>query len=636
MKPQRVISSFLFCLGLSFSSLLWAAANPADVVPQAWQMLDYLGVDYGEAVANGEIIDDGEYSEMLDFSSQVHNYILSLPETEQKAQLEMDASMLKALVNSKASHAEVKKQAQRLADDLLLAYPIPTAPEVAPDLSLGAVLYQEHCASCHGVSGDADGVLAEGLDPEPIAFTDLERANQRSALSLYQTISQGVEGTSMAAYDQLSKSERWALAYYVGTLAYLDKVEAGAKLWDNSDLARAQVSNLQELSHLRADQLDSVLGDEAAEQLVGYLRSYPAELDEAATGLALARGRLQASFNAYKNGDVKGAISLALSSYLDGVEPVEPALNAKDSSLRQAIELNMGVYRTGLSKGMDVEELEPQVAKLQELLSKAEEITGNSYDASTVFIGAFTILVREGLEALLIVIAILTFLTKANRREAVPYVHAGWLSALVAGALTWLVARYFIDISGASRELTEGISALFAAVMLLGVGLWMHQKSVGNRWQAYLKDKIDQALSKRSIWFLFILAFISVYREVFETILFYAALWTEGLGHWLIAGMLSAVVVLAAVAWGLLKTSRQLPISTFFSASSALIAVLAVVLTGKGISALQEAGWVHVSLAPVPTIDLLGVYSTWETLIAQLIMLAVLLMGYFYNKRSAV
>lgn len=631
MKSMRLLSLLTCLIGFALPS--WAQTNPADVVPQAWQMLDYLAVDYAEAVDQGEVVNEGEYIEMLDFSSAVHNYILSLPETPQKGSLEVSASLLKTLVNGRASHAEVKKQAQRLADDLIAAYPIPTAPESAPDLAHGAILYQQHCASCHGISGDADGTLAEGLDPAPIAFTDIERANQRSPLSLYQTITQGVEGTSMAAYNDLSETERWALAYYVGTLAYLDKVEAGATYWKQSDLARAQASNLQELSHLRADQLDSILGEAAAEQLIGYLRSYPAEIEEAATGLALARGRLQASFNAYKNADVKSAITLALSSYLDGVEPVEPALNAKDSKLRQQIELSMGVYRTGLSKELAVEELAEQVNIIDGLLVKAQTITGNSYDASTVFIGAFTILVREGLEALLVIIAILTFLTKAGTREAVPYVHAGWVSALVAGILTWVVARYFIDISGASRELTEGISALFAAVMLLAVGLWMHQKSIGTRWQAYLKGKIDQALSKSSIWFLFLLAFISVYREVFETILFYAALWTEGLGHWLIAGMVSAVLVLAAVAWGLLRTSRKLPVSTFFSASSALIAVLAVVLTGKGISALQEAGWVHVTLAPTPTIDMLGIFSTWETIIAQLVMVALLLAGYLYNKR---
>lgn len=635
MKSMRFIAIVSLYLSSIFATTAFANNTALDLVPQAWQMLDYLAVDYAEAVEDGEVIAEGEYTEMVDFSSTVHNYILALPETAQKAQLEVDATQLQRLVNNKAAHALVKKQAQRLADDLIEAYPIPTAPDAAPDLSLGAVLYQEHCASCHGVTGNGDGQLAEGLDPEPIAFTDKERANQRSALSLYQTITQGVDGTSMAAYRELSENERWALAFYVGTLAYTDQVAAGASLWENNELARAQVSTLKELSHLRADQLDSVLGEAEAEQLVGYLRTYPAELEEAATGLALARGRLQASLNAYQNEDYKGAVALALSSYLDGVEPVEPALNAKNNKLRQQIELQMGVYRTGLSRSLPVAELAPQVATIDALLVEAQATIGNSYDASTVFMGAFTILLREGLEALLVVIGILTFLSRSGRREAIAYVHAGWVIALVAGGLTWLAARYFIEISGASRELTEGISALFAAVMLLGIGLWMHQKSIGDRWQAYIADKVNQALNKKSIWFLFILSFISVYREVFETILFYAALWTDGLGHWLIAGMLAAIAVLAALAWGLLKTSRALPISTFFSASSALIAVLAVVLTGKGVSALQEAGWVHVTLAPTPTIDLLGMYSTWETVVAQLIMLSVLVIGYFYNKRSA-
>src|SRR5690606_934600 len=144
---------------------------------------------------------------------------------------------------------------------------------------------------------------------------------------------------------------------------------------------------------------------------------------------------------------------------------------------------------------------------------------------------------------------------------------------------------------------------------------------------------MNSALSKKSAWFLFVLAFISVYREVFETILFYAALWQEGLEIWLLSGIGAAVIVLALITWGMLRTSRRLPISTFFAASSALIAVLAVVLTGKGVSALQEAGWVAVSLAPIPHIDLLGVFPTWQTSLAQLVIIVLLIIGYFYNKR---
>ena len=183
-----------------------------------------------------------------------------------------------------------------------------------------------------------------------------------------------------------------------------------------------------------------------------------------------------------------------------------------------------------------------RVAAIDALFAAAEMALApdQASDAST-FLGAFTILLREGLEALLVVVAMIAFLRKADRSEALPYVHAGWVAALVAGAGTWAVATYAIGISGASRELTEGFGSLLAAVILLSVGIWMHGKSQAEEWRRYIRDKMQGALSRGSAWFLFGLAFIVVYREVFETILFYAALWTPDNGATILAGALSAV-----------------------------------------------------------------------------------------------
>src|SRR3546814_19244915 len=105
------------------------------------------------------------------------------------------------------------------------------------------------------------------------------------------------------------------------------------------------------------------------------------------------------------------------------------------------------------------------------------------------------------------------------------YVHGGWVAALLAGIATWAAATYVINVSGASRELTEGFGALFAAAVLLSVGIWMHGKAQAGAWQRYIREKLSKALSRRSAWFLFGLTFVVVYREVFETILFYQALW---------------------------------------------------------------------------------------------------------------
>ncbi|MFC5440409.1 FTR1 family protein [Rhodanobacter ginsenosidimutans] len=603
-------------------------------VPQTWQMLDYLATDYAGAVKDGAVISASEYAEMREFTSTARSRIGALPSTATTPALMKQADKLVASVDAKAAPAQVATQAHALADALLQAYPVPTAPEHVPDLVRGEALYQNQCAACHGVTGHGDGPAGMQLSPRPVNFTDQTRADQRSALSLYEVISQGVEGTPMVSYEQqLSSDDRWALAYYVGSLAYTKEASTGADMWQHDTAAQAQVADLKELSRARVTQLTPTLDAARARAILGYLRAHPEAIQQQAlAGIPLARARLTASLTAYRAGAKAQATQLALSAYLDGVEPVEPQLNARDGALRAQLETAMGAYRTALTSSTSVASVSKHADEVDGLLLRAQEVTADAAgDAATTFLGAFTILVREGLEALLVVVALLAFLRKAARPEALRYVHAGWSLALVAGGITWAIASYAISISGAGRELTEGLSSLFAAFVLLGVGLWMHQKSIGGRWQAYLKEKMAAALNRRSAWFLFGLAFISVYREVFESILFYAALWNDGQEVWLLGGIAAGAAVLGLIAWVLLRTSRRLPIGTFFSASSALIAVLAVVLTGKGVAALQEAGWVAVSVAPVPHIELLGIYPTWQSLLAQLAILILLAVGFVFN-----
>ena len=202
---------------------------------------------------------------------------------------------------------------------------------------------------------------------------------------------------------------------------------------------------------------------------------------------------------------------------------------------------------------------------------------------------------------------------------------------LVAGGATWAAATRLIAISGASSELTEGIGSLVSAVVLLSVGVWMHGKAQAGAWQACIRDKLSAALSKRSAWFLFLLAFIVVYREVFETILFYAALWSQGTQGALLGGAALAIVCLALIAWGLLIFSRRLPISQFFAYSALLIAALAVILTGKGVAGLQEAGVMDVHpLAALPRVEILGLFPTWAGLAAQLLALTAIIVGFWW------
>ncbi|HEX7339853.1 MAG TPA: cytochrome c/FTR1 family iron permease [Rhodanobacteraceae bacterium] len=634
-------AAFLLLGGLAAPASAQVTAKDSAAVLQTWQMLDYMAADYPGAVKDGTVIDASEYKEMQEFAATAARRIDALTPTAATPDLNAKAASLVAAIHAKASSDEVATKAHAVTKALLAAYPVPTTPTTAPDLATGARLYQSTCAACHGATGHGDGPAGAALTPPPIDFTDTARADQRSVLSLFETLSQGVEGTSMASYkDTFNEQQRWDLAYYVGSLAYATDAAAGQTAWHDDATARAQLAGLKELTHARASELGASLGVTKARDILGHLRAHPQAVAEAPTGLALARGRLAASLAAYRHGKPASATRLALSAYLDGVEPVEAQLDIRNRPLRSKIELTMGAYRTALKNGASTDQVTAEAGRVDALLAKAQDaVNAGSSNATAVFLGAFTILVREGLEALLVVVALLACLRKAERADGARYVHIGWIAAIAAGIGTWFVARYAIAISGASRELTEGLSSIFAAVVLLGVGLWMHQKSIGGRWQAYIKAKMNEAMGRGSLWFLFALAFITVYREIFETILFYTALWNEGQQHWMLAGIAAGAVVLAVVAWVMLRTSRRLPLGAFFKASSALIAILAVVLAGKGVAALQEAGWVGVTLAPVPHIDILGIFPSWQPVLAQLIVVLLLVAGFAFNnvrdKRTA-
>ncbi|MBV9995486.1 MAG: FTR1 family protein [Caulobacteraceae bacterium] len=631
MRLANLIAGFL-TLSLALMPLGARAADSAPSAAVAWRLLDYLSVDYGGAVKDGEVVSASEYAEMKEFSGQVRQRLAALPPAKAQPQLVAEADALVAAIGRKAAPAEVAGRAHRLGSDLLAAYPTPLAPTKAPDLARGAALYAENCAACHGAEGRGDGPAAKGLDPPPIAFADAARARQRSLFGLYQVIGQGLEGTSMPSFAQLPDADRWALAFYVGRFAFDDRAAAaGEQLWKVDPGLRAQIPDLQALVQTSPATLAAAVGAPRAEQLVAYLRRHPeATAPQGAASLAIARSKLAEALAAYQKGDPRQAGDLALAAYLDGFEPVEPALGARDAALVSRVETAMGALRASLSARAPEAEVRAQLDHIDGLLSTAERALAPA-SASPVasFLGALTILLREGLEALLIVVAMIAFLKKAERTEVLPYVHAGWIGALAAGVLTWAAATFLISVSGASRELTEGFGSAVAAVVLVSVGIWMHGKSHAEAWQAYIREKLSAALSRQSAWFLFLLAFVVVYREVFETILFYAALWSQGAHAAVAAGAAVAVLCLAALAWALLSFSQRLPISQFFSYSALLISVLAVILAGKGVAALQEAGVLDVHpLSRVPRIELLGVFPTWEGLIAQLVTLAALVIGF--------
>ena len=643
MTWQSCMATFLRhrLLGLAFAALVGAAAFPASAatdggsVQTVWRLLDYVAVDYAGAVADGRVINQSEYSEMTEFSATVRKGIGSLPAKPERARLIAETKKLQSAIASKAAPAVVAQQARSLAGHLLAAYPVPLAPTAAPDAARGAALYAQNCASCHGAKGDGRGPQAVGLDPSPIDFTDAERARKRSLFALYQVIDQGLDGTAMPSFASLPPDDRWALAAHVGTFSFKE-VAAGERIWKSDPSLRQRFPDLQSHTSVTPEALGRQIGQDKADAVIAYLRANPQAIAKGTpTSLSVAREKLTQSIARYRAGDRRDAEKLALSAYLDGFEPLEPVLRARDATLMTRIEGAMSDYRVAIGRGLPVDEVAQKAAVIETLFADADDaLSPDAASQASAFIGALTILLREGLEALLVVVAMIAFLRKADRPELLPYVHGGWIVALIMGGATWAIATYAISVSGASRELTEGFGSLFAAVVLVSVGIWMHGKSNAESWRRYIRDALGKALSKRSSWFLFGLAFLIVYREAFETILFFAALAAQGSTGALAAGAGTALAILGVVAGVMLRYSRTLPIGKFFAYSSALVAILAVILAGKGAGALQEAGLINITpVANVPRLAMLGIYPSLQPLLLQALALGALILGFRFNRR---
>ncbi|HEX9953909.1 MAG TPA: FTR1 family protein [Allosphingosinicella sp.] len=638
----RLLLSFRLLLSLAAIAFLAAPAAAQDAgVQTTWRLLDYIAVDYREAVQGGKVVNPAEYQEMEEFSATVREGLAKLPAKPAKAQLSSDAQALQAAIAAKAAPDDIAKRARGLAGALLTAYPVPLAPQAAPDLARGEALYRTSCASCHGLDGKAGTPMSEGMDPPPIAFADRGRAAERSVFGLYQVIDQGLEGTAMGSFGHLPAEDKWALAFYAGRFAYPEALAAeGKRLWESDASLRRRIPDLAALTGITPAALAAQIGEDKAIALTAYLRANPSAVSNGSEGgaatLQIARERLRQSVAAYRAGDAAAAKSHALAAYLDGFEPVEPVLNARDSGLMARVEAAMAGLRAAIADGVPADQVAARAAEVEALLGEAEKVLApGEASSASAFLGAFSILLREGLEALLIIVAMLTFLRKAERPEMVRTVHYGWATALLAGVATWWAATHLITISGAGRELTEGFGALFAAVVLLFVGIWMHGKAQADEWQRYLKEKLGTALTRGSAWFLFVLAFVAVYREVFETILFFAALSAEGNVGSLFLGGAAGVVCLTAIAIAMFRFSKRLPIAKFFAYSALLMAILAVVLAGKGVGALQEAGMIGVTpLASFPRVPILGLTPSLETVGAQVVTLVLLVLGFTRNRRG--
>ena len=618
---QRKLLSLFFVVGCLISTPIFASTH-TEGLRQLLQLTEYIGVDYSSAIADGKIIDQGEYQEMLNFSTIIVEK--SVTQLSDEQQIKTLAQSLFYAVQEKQTVVKIQTLTAELKNVLITISPQLSLPTSLITPVKVKQLFQSNCGSCHGMTGQGDGELASQLNPKPTNFTDKARALDRSVLGLYDVVTGGLDGTAMPSFKHLTADQRWSLAFYTGSLAFISDQK-------QHNYADAEVNAKVDFSpadfiQFTPNELYSAKTN-IENGAIEHLRANPQVLfSQSKSPLTIARTQLKKALVAYQKNDFILAQQLAVSAYLDGFELIENSLDAYDSSLRKAIESNLLGLRQKINDKKYSGDVKVSVTAIIVQLEQAESLmTESSMSNTTLFSASFIILLREGLEALLVVIALFTILMRSDKKEAVKYVHFGWIAALFAGVATWLIAQNLVTISGASRETMEGVAALFAAIVLFYVGFWMHNKSQADQWQRYVQQNINKSLKAGTLWGISGLAFIAVYREVFETVLFYQSLLTQTASsqqHVLFSGFGAAVAILVIIAWLMIKYSIRLPIGRFFSITTYLLLTLSFILAGKAIAALQEAAIISITPFPIDfQISWLGINSTWQGIALQVSIL---------------
>ena len=642
MRKTAIISAAAIFLLFLFTLPSYSSSPPE--AKRVLSLVDYIGGDYRNAVSGGEIINDDEYNEMLEFSSEVSDLFSKMEkETGDSAALGPDLEKLGGLINDKAEPAEVEALSASIKTKIITAYGIVPHPPAPPSIANGEALYAAQCSLCHGMTGAGDGPVASGLNPAPANFVDPEVSSVLSPFKVYNTTVYGIAGTGMPSFPQLTDEEKWDVAFYVMSLGWsaedVSHGEAAASdvpgdLKDYKTLATLSNSELgQKIS-------EHVKNPEDGKPALAYLRKGTASAEAPAgeSPLALTKSLLAESMDLYKSGKTEEAYQKALDAYLDGFEKVETDLFVKDKKLAAGIESRFGELRGAMKSGKSVDEVAALGAVIDgDLTTAGTVLASGQADTYLSFVNSFAIIVREGLEAILIIAAIIAFMGASGARRQVKYIHYGWILALAAGLATWFAASKLISISGAQREVIEGVTSIIAAVVLFYVSYWLISKVDVRVWKQYIKGKVERALSTGSVVALASVSFFAVYREAFETVLFYQALWyqAENSRSAVVWGAVAGAVVLLVLFYIIFKLALRIPLKYFFSFTSIFLYLLAFILLGKGIREFQEAGMVGITpLEFLPQIDLLGFYPTLETAVPQAALILAFIFAVFWIYRA--
>ncbi|WP_257448757.1 cytochrome c/FTR1 family iron permease [Archangium lipolyticum] len=602
----------LLLLSLLIAAPLAVAADEGASEGRSWHrlvgILQYLEADYPNAIESKSEFEMAEQrsfiAEAVDAAREMgHQGEAFLPRLEE----------IKARVDKGEDPQGVSRDCAALVEDLVLAGGLARSPRLAPDLERGKAIFQESCSACHGLDGRAQVSIAQTMEPQPANFQDADLMAGLTPYKAFNTTGFGVPGTAMPGFPTLSEQERWAVAFYVFTLRQPPCDDKPPSI------------SLEKL----ANSTDAELVQAHGEKNLACLRRKMPDVD-AERGLLTARDHVERAIQLGAAGDSLGARNALLDAYLNGVEPVEPMLRARSPEL--VLKIEKAFLDTRLAAEQKSPHLQDEARLLLSVLDEARRGSGNTVGFVSVVWLTLLILLREGFEATVIVAALLAMLRKMQATSSARVVHAGWVSALVVGALAFIFGRHLL--SGANRELLEGIAGLLAVVMLLYAALWLNARSNMSKFMGELREKMQGALGRGSMAGLFGIAFSSVLRETVETAIFLQGLALDSASGvaW---GCAAGTVALTALVLFVNRVGYKLPMKTLFKASTVLLVVTAIILLGKALHALQEVALVPLKPIPFVTIELLGIYPDAMSLIPQVVLTAIPLIILFIKRRAS-
>jgi high-affinity iron transporter len=628
-RGQAVLLSLLAALSVLALLARPASADAGDSpeieARRMVHILGYVAADYGVAVSGGAITNADEYTEQIQLLSdaakiaeRIQPSVPSQAAGGERLDLGARVAKVRGLVDAKAEPSEVATAAAEARAAIIGAFKITESPDARPSAARGEGIYLEHCATCHGVTGRADTPRAATFTPRPTNFLDPDVGEGITPFRVASTVRFGVSGTAMVPFTFLSEAQQWDVAYYVAGLRHTAAPASDAPTHTLAELA------VRSDAELRAELTAAGVSSDRHDAILAFLRKRaPYEEQPASAPLTVARIKLDRARVAVMRGERDVARSNIIDAYLEGVEPAEPALRAKDAALAAAIEGRFRRLRSALEGGAGPAEITSEISDILRDITRAEAIVeppgGRSF-VSTALSSA-GILLREGVEAALLIAALLGLAAQAGLGDRKRYVHMGWGIAIVLGVLTWVVSSKLIAISGAKRELIEGVTALCAMAVLFYVSYSLLAKREVARWMRFLRERVSKRSAAISLLGVSLLA---AYREVFETVLFYQALLASNASVTaaLVGALVGAVLLVLLVAV-YSRAGRFAPPQVFFKVSSYLLYGLAIVFAGQGVAAMQLAGVFPLHPVPGPEIPALGIYPTIETLAAQLLLVAL-------------